>query len=367
MNTVDGIDVYRIPCDLGRTIGDNSCAYDQMILLTVALKTTDGHVGWGFTEVMTTGRFVRPAWWVRPLPGLSELQASVAQEWWPVLRSVSPADTESLRREHTTSEPALDRAIRLALWDLIGQEAGLPLYRYLGGKTAANGKKAYGSPLDFPLTDEETTLLVQKMLTLGFDTIKVKIGAPNVQRDLDRLRLVQQVAGPNVALTADANEAWTWQTTLARLEEFERAGIRLTYLEDPLYRTDLAGLRELTTRSPTPIIGHDYLSTIEEVQQLVDAGIGGLRTFKDFDFMIDCVAIARRNELPVYVGNSPFELSVHAAVAFDVIDRIEFADLGWNQIVEQPVRFENGQAFTPEVPGHGFVPKPEYLAAHPSA
>ncbi|MGB3778740.1 MAG: hypothetical protein WA960_10315 [Tunicatimonas sp.] len=72
--------------------------------------------------------------------------------------------------------------------------------------------------------------------------------------------------------------------------------------------------------------------------------------------MIDCAAIAHRNKLPVYVGNSPFELSVHAAVAFDVIDRIEFADLGWNKIVEQPVRFENGWTLAPVTLGHGFVP-----------
>jgi L-alanine-DL-glutamate epimerase-like enolase superfamily enzyme len=361
MTYLDGFDVYRIPCDLGRTIGDNSCAYHEMILLTVALKTNRGHVGWGFSEVMTTGRFDRTAWWVRPLPELPELISVMQQEWWPVLHRANPADTQQLRMEHTTSEPALDRAIRLALWDLVGQEAGLPLYQYLGGKHVKNGKKTYGSPLDFPLTDLETTQLVQKFLGLGINTIKVKIGAADVQRDVDRLRLIQSIAGPSVTLTADANEAWTWQIALERLEQFDKAGIQLEYLEDPLYRTDFTGLRELTARSLTPIIGHDYLSTLEDVQKLVDAGVSGIRTFKDFDFMIGCVEIARRHQLPLYIGNSPFELSVHAAVAFESIDRIEFADLGWNHLVTQSVRIANGLAYAPESPGHGFVPKAEYL------
>ena len=363
MPLIDGFDIYRIPCNLGRFIGDNSCSYNQMLLLAICLKTTDGHRGWGYTEVMTTGQFTRTAWWIRPLPELPELTATFEKEWWPVLNGQNADHTENIRRTQVTSEVALDKAVRLALWDLMGQQAGLPLYKLLGGTGRANGKRSYGSPLDYPLTDEETTALVQNMLSMGFRTIKVKIGSPDAQRDIDRLTLIKSLAGPAITLTADANEAWTWQTALERLEQFDRAGIQLEYLEDPIYRTDLAGIHELATRSPIPIIGHDYLSTIDEITKLVDTGIQGIRTNKDFDYMIDCMTLAHQHNLPVYIGNSQFEVSIHAAIAFDQVDRIEFADLGWNTIVTQPVRIVDGIMLAPEVPGHGFVPKPEFLHA----
>ncbi len=363
MSLIDGFNVYRIPCDLGRLIGDNSCHYDQMMLLAVCLKTTDGHQGWGYTEVMTTGQFTRTAWWIRPLPELPELTATFEKEWWPALKGKNADHTESLRRRHTTSEVALDKAVRLALWDLIGQQAGLPLYKLLGGKDRVNGKKSYGSPLDYPLTDEETATLVRKMLGMGVDTIKVKIGAPDVQRDIDRLTLIKSLMGSAITLTADANEAWTWQIALERLEQFDRVGIRLEYLEDPIYRSDLASIQELVARSPVPIIGHDYLNTIDDMTKLVDTGIQGIRMGKDFDYMIDCVALARQHNLPIYIGNSPFEVSIHAAIAFGEVDRIEFADLGWNTIVTQPVKIVEGIMMAPDVPGHGFVPKPEFLHA----
>jgi L-alanine-DL-glutamate epimerase-like enolase superfamily enzyme len=141
------------------------------------------------------------------------------------------------------------------------------------------------------------------------------------------------------------------------LEQFDAAGLKLEYIEDPLPRGDFAGLRELTRRAPTRVIGHDYLNTIEDMERLVDAGIGGIRTNGDFDYMLECIRLAERHHLPVYVGNSQFEIDVHIAVAFDVVDRIEYSALGWNSLVEQPVQISDGLARAPERLGHGLVLK----------
>lgn len=362
MPYIDGFDIFKFPSPLGRTIGDNSCSYNEMVILAICLRTNEGHVGWGYSEVMTTGNFVRKAWWVRQLPEVVELKNIFKQSWWPKLYKQDPLQLRDVRRNTHSSETGIDKAVRLALWDLIGLHLEKPLYKILGGDNAPNEKKAYGSPLDFHISNEETEKLVKKFISRGFTTIKTKVGAPDAQRDIDRLLLIQAVAGSDIALTADANEAWDWQTSLQRLEEFEKAGIQLSYLEDPIYRTDIDGIKELTTRSPIPIIGNDYLDNVKDVEHLIKkGGIQGIRTFKDFDYMQECIELAKVHRVPVYIGNSQFEVSVHVAVAYQEVEMIEFADLGWNDLVIQPIKFENGNAIAPNVPGHGLHPKPELL------
>ena len=354
-------EVHRIECPLGRLIGDNSCAYDSMVILAVGLLTHDGALGWGYSQVMTSGQFERPAWWVRPLSSEAELLAIFQREWWPKLIGMDPDDLHTIRQKHRSSELGLDRAVRLALWDLMSQKAGVPLYVYLGANPAARHRKAYGSPVDYPLSDDQAVEVVQRMLVRGLNHIKIKIGAPSVARDIHRLKLVQSLAPGEIILAADANEAWTWHTTLDRLDDIGAAGIELEYIEDPLARDDVVGLTELAKRTKVRVIGHDYVSNIADMRRLVDAGLGGIRTDKDFDYMIECIDLARDHKLPVYIGNSQFEVSVHAAVAFPEVDCIEFSDLKWNELVQCPVDFSGGVATAPVVPGHGVKLRPEFL------
>jgi L-alanine-DL-glutamate epimerase-like enolase superfamily enzyme len=362
MLLIDGFELYELPCPLGRIIGDNSCSYEEMIIIAICLKTNHGHLGWGYSEVMNKGTFTRSAWWVRPLLDLPQLKEQFIQTWWPLLENKNPMHLNEIRLKHHTNDKGIDKAIRLALWDLMGQYLEKPIYQILGGNINSNLKKAYGSPLDYHLSDEMTIALVKRFIDKGFKTLKIKIGSEDVSRDISRLQLVKEVAGPGISLTADANEAWTWQVALERLEQFEKAGIVLEYLEDPLYRTDIAGIKALSDRSPIPIIGNDYVDTVEDIRNMIEkGGIKGIRTFKDFDYMTGCVELSKEFDIPVYIGNSQFEVSVHAAVAFPQVKYIEFADLGWNELVINPVEFKDGFAIAPNVPGHGLVPKPELL------
>lgn len=362
MSFIDAFSIYRLDCPLGRMIGDNSCYYDEMVILVILLKTNDGHEGWGYSEVMTKGTFMREAWWVKELPEIRVLKKIFEDYWWSSLNKKNPLELTESRKSIVSVDSSIDKAVRLALWDLVGQCLNKPLYKLLGNDKTGNTVKAYGSPLDFHLSDDDTVKLVRKFIDNGFSTIKVKIGDSDPQKDINRLKLVKDTAGSNVEITADANEAWTWEIALKRLEQFESAGITLKYLEDPIYRTDINGIRELTSRSPIPIIGDDYLDNVDDVEIMIkEGGINGIRTFKDFDYMLGCIKLSQKYNLPVYIGNSQFEISIHAAVAFPEVKMIEFADLGWNQLVQNPIKFNNGYAIAPDIPGHGLVPKKELL------
>jgi L-alanine-DL-glutamate epimerase-like enolase superfamily enzyme len=355
-------ELYRLTVPLGRMIGDNSCSYDELDVLAIGLKTQDGLIGWGYSESMSKGTFRKPAWWIRPLPNEQELRMIFEADWLPFLKNKYPFELRNTRLYKVTDHKYIDAAVRLALWDLMAQEAKLPLYRFLGGSQENNKARAYGSILDFPLTDDETVALTKKFLNKGFDIIKMKLGNDCKEDDLKRLQLVQQTIGRDKTITADVNQCWDWQTTLSRLEYFDKNGVQLEYLEDPLPKDDIEGLRELTKRSPIPIIGHDYTSNIPELRRMIDVGgLNGLRSGKDMDFLIACSQLALEFDIPVYLVNSLFEVNVHAAVALPAVKRMEFADLGWNDLMKNPIQFENGYAIAPDTHGHGLAPDSEKI------
>jgi L-alanine-DL-glutamate epimerase-like enolase superfamily enzyme len=256
----------------------------------------------------------------------------------------------------------VEQAIRTALWDLSAQIMEMPLHQLLGGKPEQNSVLAYGSGLDFPLTEEEAIAVYRGFATQGFKAIKVKVGHPDPTRDLRRLQVIHETVGDDIEMAIDANEAWTCDQAIEHIRFFEKEGIKLSYVEDPLYRDDIEGLVRLNAAIDIDVVGHDYLVEPEDLRQLVERkAINRLRVNGDIDFAIICADIAASLDVPLIYGNSPFELGVHAAVAFPYFERLEYSALGWNDLPKNPLKFENGYAIAPSVPGMGFEPDPEKL------
>ena len=357
MLLIEGYDIYRITLPLGRVIGDNNCHYEEMDVLCIVLKTNHGHSGWGYAESVWNGTFARDAWYIKQLPSRSQLEIKFEETWWPKLKNQDPNNLELLRKNFHSGYPEIDAAVRLAIWDLMAQDKNVPLYKLLNPASIKKEALSYGSILDFPLNDEEVVALTQSFINLGFSIIKVKIGGPDVARDITRLKLIKSVVGSHVKLTADANEAWTWQTALESINAYKKNGIELEYIEDPLPHDDIKGFKELTTRSPIPIIGHDYINNFEQLHQLVDeGGVHGIRTGKDIDYALKCIEIASEYNLPVYLGNSVFEINAHLALAFDQVNRTEYSFLSTSDMIQKPIIFKNGNLQAPTEIGHGLYP-----------
>ena len=298
MLLIEGYDIYRITLPLGRLIGDNNCHYEEMDLLCIVLKTNHGHNGWGYAESVWNGTFARAAWYIKQLPSTSQLDINFQESWWPKLKNQDPNNLELLRKNFRSGSPEIDAAVRLAIWDLMAQDKNVPLYKFLNPNSVKKEALSYGSILDFPLNNQEVAVLTKKFIDLGFTIIKVKIGGSDVHRDIERLQLIQSIVGNKVKLTADANEAWTWQTALKCIEAYEQNGINLEYIEDPLPHDDIKGFKELTSRSPIPIIGHDYINNFEQIHRLVDeGGVHGIRTGKDIDYSLKCIELATEYNL----------------------------------------------------------------------
>lgn len=296
------------------------------------------------------------------MPALAEIRQEFARNVWPLLENKSPFQLKSQRPRLPAVYPYLASAVRIALWDLAAQVAEMPLYEFLGGGPEKKKVRAYGSGLDYPLSEEAAGAVFRNFVRLGFTAVKVKVGNPDARRDVRRLQFVRQIVGENVELAIDANEAWDCEEAICRVSLFQKEGIRIAYVEDPLPRADVDGMARLNASIEPDVVGHDYLTDSRELRRFLERkAFSRVRVNGDLDYAEACADLAMEFQTPLIFGNSMFELNVHPALALPLVDRVEFSDLAWNLLPKTPIQFEEGFALAPTEPGHGLAPKPELL------
>jgi mandelate racemase len=128
-------------------------------------------------------------------------------------------------------------ALDMALWDVLGRAANLPVAVVLGGE--AKPLDAYDS---HGILDIKTDLAwIEASVESGFEAIKIKLGAGEVANDVAVVAAVRKLIGPKVRLMIDFNQSQTTASAIdriLRLQEFD-----LTWVEEPVAADDLQGHR----------------------------------------------------------------------------------------------------------------------------
>ena len=348
----------RVP--LGREIGDNNCAYETFDVCALRLEGSSGTIGWGFGPKAHGGRFAKPVSWKAEMPSANALREEM-ERVWPRLKGLAAEDAFDVAPpswEDFGLNNALHMALRMALWDLRGREAGVPARRLMpGGGEPAESVFAYASPCAYPQTDAWTAEFLRSKVEAGFRAVKVKVGAPDIERDLRRLRVVREAVGPETELSVDGNTAWDAEGALRWMERVRAEGFELAYVEDPIWPDDLDGYRRLARQSPMRIVGHDYISDPRNLPPLLDTGaISALHVPHGIDYALAAAEWAERYDVGLIQGNTFGEHSIQFALTHPRIERMEFADLGWNDLFEAPARAEGGRMVPPPGDGLGLVP-----------
>jgi L-rhamnonate dehydratase len=135
-------------------------------------------------------------------------------------------------------------AIDMALWDLAGQHAGLPICDLLGG-ARTDRLDVYASEV-MPETPGEAAALAQRAVDAGYAAFKLGWGplGQDLDRDEELIRAARRALGPDRALMVDGGMAYTVKRArqlLARLED-----VGLYWLEEPLAADDYDGYRRLS-------------------------------------------------------------------------------------------------------------------------
>src|SRR6476646_2132668 len=128
----------------------------------------------------------------------------------PVLVGTDPRDITAARRAMDfiiKLNPFTKAAVEIALWDIAGKAAGLPVYQLLGGKVRDRVRiKLVVWARDVPGSRE----MAEEHLARGVTCVKVKTGIDPIS-DIARVRVVREVCPAEIPLTIDANCGWTIQ------------------------------------------------------------------------------------------------------------------------------------------------------------
>lgn len=143
--------------------------------------------------------------------------------------------------------------VDIALWDILGQATGLPLYQLLGGK-ARDSVLAYGYGMmfrdvaDLPGAFHEEAARIVEM---GFRATKMKIGMGRAM-DLRLAEAVRNGAGDGVRLMADANHAYTPGEAIQIGLGLRELGFY--WFEEPVMPEDYEGYRQVRAALPGLLI-----------------------------------------------------------------------------------------------------------------
>ncbi len=204
--------------------------------------------------------------------------------------------------------PALERdfrghsmakaAVEMGCWALAATRAGEPLARFLGGTQT---HIPTGISLGIQASPEALAERALAARASGYRKIKLKI-QPGA--DIHFVAAVREAVGPDIALMADANSAYTLGDAahLARLDAF-----RLTMLEQPLGRDDLVQHAELQRRLVTPICLDESIGDVDRARDMIFLGSGRVVNIKPgrvggFASAIAIHDTCRDAGLPVWCG-----------------------------------------------------------------
>jgi L-alanine-DL-glutamate epimerase-like enolase superfamily enzyme len=218
--------------------------------------TDEGIIGLGEATVS-------PRWSGETSPGcVAAIHGLLA----PVLIGEDPRDITRLRARMDKVlrfNPFTKAAIEMSLWDIAGKAAGLPVYQLLGGKVRDEMPiRLVIGGFDIP----EAKALARQFLDWGVGCLKVKVGLVPTE-DLQRVRAVREVAGPDIPITVDANQGWDRTTAKRMLEELREYNI--LFAEQPIPADDPNDLAELRRGSRIPIMADESVFTAADAKQLI--------------------------------------------------------------------------------------------------
>ena len=183
----------------------------------------------------------------------------------PVLIGHDPAQLNTLSRQlHKTMtlNPFTKAAVEMALWDLAGKAAGIPVYQLLGGKVREDiPMKMVVGAFDVP----KALSLAEQFLEWGVKCLKVKVGL-DPEKDLERVRAVRDLAGPDIQIGIDANGGWPPAVARRMLKAMEP--LDLIFAEQPIAPQFDDDLFHLRTSTSIPIMADESVFTLHDAWQI---------------------------------------------------------------------------------------------------
>jgi L-alanine-DL-glutamate epimerase-like enolase superfamily enzyme len=233
--------------------------------VVLRVRTDAGITGWASSSFGNAGE------------GARAVQAILEYQVKPVIMGKDPAFPRRLRAElwkavnyqgvTGVTQFAL-AATDIALWDILGKNAGLPVYKMLGAYRERMPVYSmcgwyYDHDEDLSRFKREVSAAVEQ----GYKAVKIKVGKYTLDDDARRIRLALDIIGKDRRLMVDANQVFDRKEALRRAKVYQEMGV--FWLEEPLPPHDMEGFALLAEALDIRIATGENLNTKYEFADLI--------------------------------------------------------------------------------------------------
>ncbi|KIL38943.1 L-alanine-DL-glutamate epimerase [Gordoniibacillus kamchatkensis] len=214
--------------------------------IIVRIQTDSGAVGWGEAPatVVITG------------DSLESIRAAIVNIFTPLLVGKSLLAYERILQDVHQSmigSSSAKAAVDMAVYDLVAQHCGVPLYQFLGGyknEIETDYTVSVNSPKEM---GEDAIRYMQE----GFNVLKIKVGKDNIEEDIARIKEIRSCVGNAVKIRVDANQGWQVKDAIRTIRRMEDLGLDIELVEQPVKAHDIDGLKAVTDSVETPVMADE--------------------------------------------------------------------------------------------------------------
>jgi L-alanine-DL-glutamate epimerase-like enolase superfamily enzyme len=237
-------------------------------------------------------------------------------------------------------------ALDIAAWDLFGQLRGLPLYEMW------KLDPSLGPGTDYTIGIDTVGKMLEKMSEKPWPIYKVKLGTP------DDLRIMEALCRHSDAtFRVDANAGWTVAEALEKIPRLAALGVE--FVEQPLAKDDLAGMKILYNESLLPLIADESCVREEDVEACRGHFHGiniKLTKCSGITPARRMIKQARSFGMKVMVG-SMNESTIGSAAIAHLVPELDYVDMDGPLLLKEDVGtgldFTGGRVNIPRGPGLG--------------
>ncbi len=251
-------------------------------------------------------------------------------------------------------------SINIAMWDAYAKTLGQPVWKIFG--VCHDRVPLYGSGGWLSYSNDELLDEVRQYVRRGFTSVKVKVGSPEIARDVERLTKVREAVGSHIRIMMDANQGMSVAAALQLARE--AASLKITWFEEPIHHADFAGYQQLRRQAGMSIaMGEREFDTVALreliARDAIDLWQPDILRLGSVEAWRASAAMAGAHHIPVLPHyykeyDVPLLMTIpnaYGAESFDWVD----------DLITHPIRMENGYAYPNDGSGWGFSFKDERL------
>jgi len=253
-------------------------------------------------------------------------------------------------------------AVDTALWDLQGKALNKPLHRIFGAYR--DRIKTYASSgLWLSQNIDELCAEAQRFIDQGFRSMKIRLGKPTWQEDIERVKAVREAIGDDIELLSDVNQSLTTKHAIRLGRELENYNI--SWFEEPVDSQNLTGHAEIRQKLDINIASGETEYTCFGMKAMLDNQacdilMPDLQRMGGLTEMRKAASLAASYHIPI---STHIFTEQSLCIAGSSVNCISVEHMSWfEKLFNESMELKDGELLIHERPGTGFTFNQETIA-----